>query len=105
METGDQQQQVPGAAHDEQGDAQRTERKAAERALHARRVEVAQLIAEQLGESSDEAKAQIYRIVKRLGVEQALDFLRQTHEIEAAGGMMVSNASRRRTPGGVFAFL
>jgi hypothetical protein len=102
METGDQQQQEPDAEHDEQDDALRAERKAAERALHARRVEVAQLIAEQLGESSDEPKAQIYRVVKRLGVEQALDFLRQTHEIEAAGGMMVSNASRRRTPGGVF---
>lgn len=92
------QQQVPGAAPDEQW----AERKAAERALHAQRVEAAQLIAEQLGESNDEPNAQIYRAVKRLGIEQALDFLRQTHEIEAAGGMMVSNASRRRTPGGVF---
>ena len=99
------QQQVPETAHDEQGDTLRAERKAAERALHASRVETARLIAEQLGESAEEAKAQIYRAVKKLGIEQALDLLRQTHEVEAQGGRMVTDGSRRRTPGGVFFLL
>jgi hypothetical protein len=102
----EEQQQERDAGHDdEQRDAQRAERKAAERALHARRVETAQFIAEQLGESAEEAAAQIYRAVKKLGIDQALDFLRQTHEIEAQGGRMVTNGSRRRTPGGVFFLL
>lgn len=90
---------------DLQDDERRAERKAAERALHAQRVETARLITEQLGESTEEAQAQIYRAVKKLGIEQALDFLRQTHEIEAQGGRMVTDGSRRRTPGGVFFLL
>ncbi len=101
----EEQQQGPEAAHDEQGDMLRAERKAAERALHAQRVETAQLIAEQLGETAEESRAQIYRTVKRLGIEQALSFLQQTHEIETQGGRMVSDGSRRRTPGGVFFLL
>src|SRR5207247_9729019 len=101
----EEEQQVPEAAHDEQSDQQRAERKAAKRALHARRVETAQLIAEQLGENAEEPRAQIYRTVKRLGIEQALGFLQQTHEIEAQGGRMVTDGSRRRTPGGVFFLL
>lgn len=101
----EEQQQGPEAAHDEQGDMLRAERKAAERALHAQRVETAQLIAEQLGETAEESRAQIYRTVKRLGIEQALRFLQQTHEIETQGGRMVSDGSRRRTPGGVFFLL
>ena len=105
MEAGDQQQQVPGTARNEQDEAEWAERKAAERALHARRVETATLIAEQLGETNEEPKAQIYRAVKRLGIEQALDVLRQTHEIEAQGGRLLSDGSRRRTPGGVFFLL
>src|SRR5712691_10332783 len=99
------QQQVPETARDEQGDTLRAERKAAERALHAQRMETAQLIAEQLGETDDEPSAQIYRAVKKLGIEQALDFLQQTHEIEAQGGRMVTDGSRRRSPGGVFFLL
>ena len=105
MDDEEQQQGRSAGQDDEQGDGQRAERKAAERALHARRVETAQLIAEQLGESAEEAKAQIYRAVKKLGIEQALDLLRQTHEVEAQGGRMVSDGSRRRTPGGVFFLL
>ncbi len=105
MDDEEQQQGRSAGQDDEQGDGQRAERKAAERALHAARVETAQLIAEQLGESAEEAKAQIYRAVKKLGIEQALDLLRQTHEVEAQGGRMVSDGSRRRTPGGVFFLL
>jgi Phosphorylated adapter RNA export protein, RNA-binding domain len=102
----EQQQQERGAGQDdEQRDVLRAERKAAERALHARRVETAKLIAEQLGESAEEPTAQIYRAVKKLGIGQALDFLRQTHEFEGQGGRMVTDGSRRRTPGGVFFLL
>jgi len=38
----------------------------------------------------------------RLGADQARTFLTQTQEIEAAGGLMLPDGSRRRTPGGVF---
>ena len=82
----EEQQQGPEAVHDEQGDMLRAERKAAERALHAQRVETAQLIAEQLGETAEKSRAQIYRTVKRLGIEQALRFLQQTHEMETKRG-------------------
>jgi len=103
---GEEQQQARETAHDgEQVDEQRAERKAKERALHAQRVETARLIAEQLGETGDEPTAQIYRAIKKLGIEQALALLQQTHEIEAAGGRTVSDGSRRRTPGGVFFLL
>ncbi|MCC7353351.1 MAG: hypothetical protein IT330_06290 [Anaerolineae bacterium] len=41
-------------------------------------------------------------VVGRIGEAAALDFLRQTLEVEAQGGLMVSDGQRRRTPGGVF---
>jgi hypothetical protein len=59
-------------------------------------------IAEQLGETESGPKGQIARIVRRLGPEAALGFLRETQEIEAQGGMPLADGSRRRTPGGVF---
>jgi len=41
-------------------------------------------------------------VVQHLGEEAALGFLRQTLEIEAQGGMLITSGRRRRTPGGVF---
>ena len=60
------------------------------------------MISTQLGETKSGAQQQIRRIVGRLGADAALAFLAQAQEVEAAGGMMLPDGSRRRTPGGVF---
>ncbi|KAF8770683.1 Phosphorylated adapter RNA export protein like [Argiope bruennichi] len=44
----------------------------------------------------------IYRVVKYLGVEKAIELMKMTEDIEENGGMMINNNQRRRTPGGVF---
>jgi hypothetical protein len=59
-------------------------------------------IAEKLGETNLHPVFQIRRIVQRLGEETALAILQETLEMEAQGGMMLPDSSRRRTPGGVF---
>ena len=59
-------------------------------------------IAQQLGERTFHPRAQIERIVERLGPETALAFLQETLALEARGGLMLPDGSRRRTPGGVF---
>jgi hypothetical protein len=64
--------------------------------------EVATLIADQLGETETSPRRLMLRLVRRLGVETALAFLKQTQEIEEQGGMMLPDGSRRRTPGGVW---
>ncbi len=59
-------------------------------------------IAAQLGETEEEPIRQIRRAVRVLGEERVRALVAQTREIEAAGGLMLPNAQRRRTPGGVF---
>jgi hypothetical protein len=44
----------------------------------------------------------VENVIKVLGQERAEDLLRQTLEIEAAGGSMTADGERRRTAGGVF---
>ncbi|KAG8179744.1 hypothetical protein JTE90_025077 [Oedothorax gibbosus] len=44
----------------------------------------------------------IFRVVKEVGIEKAMELLRKTEEVEEKGGMMIKNNSRRRTPGGVY---
>jgi len=61
-----------------------------------------QEIAAQLGETERGPLGQVGRVVGRLGADQARTFLTRTQEIEAAGGLMLPDGSRRRTPGGVF---
>ncbi len=61
-----------------------------------------QEIAAQLGETAHDPLGQVGRVVGRLGADRARTFLTRTHEIEAAGGLMLPDGSRRRTPGGVF---
>ncbi len=61
-----------------------------------------QEIAAVLGETAHGPLGQVGRVVGRLGAGQARTFLTQTQEIEAAGGLMLPDGSRRRTPGGVF---
>jgi hypothetical protein len=64
--------------------------------------EVAAVIAERLGETEEEPRKEILKIVRALGRTQTIALLEQTLQIEAAGGMMLPNGSRRRTTGGVF---
>ncbi|HYU75074.1 MAG TPA: phosphorylated adapter RNA export RNA-binding domain-containing protein [Ktedonobacteraceae bacterium] len=64
--------------------------------------EVTMTIAEQLGETEAAPVSQIRRAVKALGTEQALALLKETLSIQAQGGLMLPDASRRRTAGGVF---
>ena len=60
------------------------------------------MIAQQLGETEPGPRAQIGRVVRRLGADAALAFLQETQQIEAQGGRLLPDGSRRRTPGGVF---
>ncbi len=62
-------------------------------------------IASQLGETASQPVSTIQRIVKRLGAEQTLALLAETHQLEAEGGLLLPDGSRRRTPGGVFFYL
>jgi cold shock protein len=64
--------------------------------------QVAAEIAGRLGETEDEPRAQIERIVQYLGVDIALAWLQEALEIEAQGGMWLPDGSRRKTPGGVY---
>ena len=61
-----------------------------------------QEIAAQLGETERGPLGQVGRVVGRLGADRARAFLMRTQEIEAAGGLMLPDGSRRRTPGGTF---
>src|SRR5918998_2226656 len=63
---------------------------------------VTRTIAEQLGEKQRTPIQQIRRIVERLGAEAALAVLQETQQVEANGGMLLPDGSRRRTPGGVY---
>ncbi len=62
-------------------------------------------IAAALGETEHEPIQQIVRVVDRLGAERARAFLVQVRAIEAQGGRMLPDGSRRRTPGGLFFLL
>src|ERR1700730_12894113 len=67
--------------------------------------EAVTLLAEQLGEADRRVHKQLHHLVKLLGVEQSLAFLERALAIEAEGGMMLPDGTRRRTPGGVFFLL
>jgi hypothetical protein len=59
-------------------------------------------IADALGEREHGPRAQVGRVVGVLGIERAQAIYEQALEVEAAGGMMLPDGSRRRTLGGVF---
>ena len=63
---------------------------------------VMQDIAAALGETEHGPLGQVGRVVGQLGADRARAFLTRTGEIEAAGGLLLPDGSRRRTPGGVF---
>ena len=64
--------------------------------------EAIHLIAEKLGETNKEAIRSITRVVRVLGVAQAMELLNKALDIEAHGGMLTPDKSRRKTPGGVY---
>jgi hypothetical protein len=63
---------------------------------------LAQEIAETLGEKGKLVLKQIDVIIEKFGVDSAVAMLRETLDIEANGGMMISEGTRRRTLGGIF---
>jgi hypothetical protein len=65
-------------------------------------LETAKQIAKLLDEKESHTLWHILKIVKALGETQAMTLVNQALEIEANGGMMVPDQSRRRTPGGIF---
>jgi hypothetical protein len=67
--------------------------------------ELADTIADQLGETEANPVHLIRRCVQVLGPERTQAFVDQALEVEAAGGMLLPDRSRRRTLGGVFFFL
>ncbi len=58
-------------------------------------------IAAQFGETEDEPKRLIKRALRTLGEERVRAFVAQALEVETAGGLLLPDGSRRRTPGGV----
>jgi hypothetical protein len=67
--------------------------------------ETATAIAAQLGETHAGARATIWRTVRTLGPERAQAFVAQALEVEANGGMLIPDGSRKRTLGGIFFYL
>ena len=59
-------------------------------------------IADLLNETEKQSRRQIVFVIKDMGLEFAQAILQETLAIEAQGGMMLPDGSRRRTPGGVF---
>ncbi len=66
---------------------------------------IAEEIVTQFGETEVEPKRLIGRALRNLGEERVRAFVAQALEVEAAGGLMLPDGSRRRTPGGVFFYL
>jgi hypothetical protein len=63
---------------------------------------IAQQLAAQLGETEKPPRAQIRRIVQTIGPERTRAFVEQALEVQASGGMLLPDGSRKRTLGGVF---
>ncbi len=63
---------------------------------------LARQIAQALGETQKKPVAQILAIIDKCGIEFAQALLAETQTIEAQGGMLLSDKSRRRTTGGIF---
>jgi len=59
-------------------------------------------LAAQLGEIEPIPRKHLKRALRILGPERTQALLDQTMETERNGGLMLSDGSRRRTPGGVF---
>jgi hypothetical protein len=64
--------------------------------------QLAQQIADQLGETEATPRAQIRRMLQTIGPERTQAFVQQALETEANGGILLPDGSRKRTRGGVF---
>jgi hypothetical protein len=64
--------------------------------------QLAQQLADQLGETEKTPLAQIRRMLQTIGPERTQAFVEQALAIEASGGMLLPDGSRKRTLGGVF---
>jgi len=62
----------------------------------------AEEIVAQLGETEQEPIRQLRRAVRILGEERIRDLVARALKVEASGGTMIPDGSRRRTVGGVF---
>jgi len=85
--------------------AETTSERHGARAMSAEAQALAAEIAAALGETEPDPVGQIARAVDRLGPGRARAFLARVQEIEAGGGQMLPDGSRRRTPGGLFFLL
>jgi F0F1-type ATP synthase membrane subunit b/b' len=93
-------------ARDRQAREEAEKRVAAQERQQRRAVlQTIETIATTLGETEGRAKEQIVRSVEILGMNEAQEIFEQTQQIEAGGGMLTADGSRRRTPGGVYHFL
>jgi hypothetical protein len=72
--------------------------------LKALKKKVSHLV-ETLGETKNRPLLQIERIIERIGIDFALEKLAEAEQVEAQGGLLLPDNSRRRTKGGVFFFL
>jgi hypothetical protein len=63
---------------------------------------IASQIADQLGETEATPRVHIRRILYAIGPERTQAFVAQALEVEANGGMLLPDGSRKRTLGGVF---
>ncbi|XP_029845107.3 phosphorylated adapter RNA export protein [Ixodes scapularis] len=66
---------------------------------------VAEMAADMAERLQEPKKDLLERVVSILGTSESRKLLTMTEDIEAAGGIMTRDKSRRRTPGGVFFYL
>ncbi|EEB19860.1 RNA U small nuclear RNA export adapter protein, putative [Pediculus humanus corporis] len=73
-----------------------------ETSVHNSEDDIAADIASKLKEIKEDL---ICKAIQVLGKEAVISLFEETRKIEASGGMLIMNGTRRRTPGGVFFYL
>jgi hypothetical protein len=66
------------------------------------RKKVVKTLASELGETKPGVLSQLHVIVKQLGCDEAQRLLEEARTVEANGGMLINDGTRRRTFGGVY---
>lgn len=67
--------------------------------------EAAKLVADIANRLEEPKVDVIEKVVNVIGITESRKLLNMTEDIEAAGGLLIRNKTRRRTPGGVFFYL